>query len=192
MTRLTKALREKIEAAALIKSGIVERRHRLQEDNLNWAEDVRVFGLGGKKVAQRVDEIEAQMIELAKGIPSQAEAFYHLGRRHYTRFVYGGSATWANYKEAAVGVHTVSVDGTHPLAERLMKLEADSEKLQEEQSSLVRNLRATLGRFTTVKALIAGWPEAAELLPEDYGKSECTAIAVPVAQLNAVIGLPSE
>lgn len=80
----------------------------------------------------------------------------------------------------------------HPeLVEAMRKYGSDKAALPNVQKVRREKLIAALSGFTTWRALAIGWPELwqtiAHLCPAD---KQCTALAIPIADLNAEYGLP--
>lgn len=71
-------------------------------------------------------------------------------------------------------------------------LKAEGARLDEQYASVRTAVRAAVNKPTTIKALLAAWPEAKELLPEQLAEAKTQLPAVQVADLNALVGLPSE
>lgn len=81
--------------------------------------------------------------------------------------------------------------GPHPLVDEYFALIQDEKDLDKKADEIRLSVNAALvaAKFNR-KKLLAAWPEAIELLPAEE-KAEVTALTVPVANLNALIGLPS-
>lgn len=56
----------------------------------------------------------------------------------------------------------------------------------------IDQVRTSLSQYRTVKQLLVAWPEAEELLPKPEKKETKNLPAVPVAILNAQLGLPTD
>lgn len=74
--------------------------------------------------------------------------------------------------------------------DELMAIEADAKALRKDYENLHATLKAQLKPFRSVAALLKAWPEAAELIPAKE-KPQSTELALDVATLNAMCGVPS-
>lgn len=75
--------------------------------------------------------------------------------------------------------------------DELMTIEADAKALRKDYENLHATLKAQLKPFRSVAALLKAWPEAAELIPAKE-KPQSTELALDVATLNALCGVPSD
>lgn len=82
---------------------------------------------------------------------------------------------------------------SHELTSRFDKLKSSVEDFQEEYNKDVASIRSTLASFTTAKKLMDDWKEITPFVKALIGNSDkpvVTALAIPVADLNARFGLP--
>lgn len=75
--------------------------------------------------------------------------------------------------------------------DELMAIDADAKALRKDYDNLRATLTAQLKPFRNVAALLKAWPEAAELIPVTE-KPKSTELALDVATLNALCGVPSD
>lgn len=112
------------------------------------------------------------------------------------RVSFGGEITWVYFgKEVRLPKSSQSVakqyPADHPLTDRYRDLESQQDAYNDCRREAKANARATLRRFTTVAALLKGWPEVAPFLPEQVKAPD----NLPVVQtdvLNRVFRLPAE
>lgn len=82
-------------------------------------------------------------------------------------------------------------DAGHRLSERFSKIESRMQKFVEDCRAANRQVLGALGKAGTIKSLCAAWPEATPFCaPFDAARPQLP--AVPVAQLNRMLGLPVE
>lgn len=193
MTRITKELREMMVTNAVRKAGIFDRLEKLAEARHEFAESARVDALGGPAAAAAITALQAQQRALAASVPECVRAGGEL--INTSNSIYLNIAGMA-YRASWIGFRPTpychKLMAGHPLVQLFLDIEAQSKALDAEREQLEAQVRAALGSFTTVNKLLAAWPEAAELLPEySPAKPKATLPAVPVADLNKLIGLPS-
>lgn len=86
---------------------------------------------------------------------------------------------------------SVTLLADDPLVAQFHEIENDQRELNDKRTNIIANLRAVLDKVTTDKALVKQWPEAVELLPSSSEAVKATLPALPVADLNQMIGLPT-
>lgn len=201
--RLTPAIKKHIINAAIEKAGFSEKREALLEEYAAIAEAVRLISVGGeendKKLAGIIKRHNTRAKNFPEGLftaPIRQGIGVHVnagGEAHFLHFC-GAYRPYNDSKRAPVVKTTapeVTLPVSHPLAVRLSKAERNREGLHEEMDELSATVAAALCGYRTVAKLVAAWPEAKELLPEEDTESACLP-AIPVADLNAVIGLPTQ
>lgn len=194
MTRITKDMREQMVSKALAKAGIFERIGANYEREREWAEAVRIDALGGPEAAAALDALQAEFHALLQRVPESlkncSEIICTRGSIYTNVAGLRYRAAWNGWKPAP-HEHTITAD--NPLAQQFHDLQAEQRAATAERDRIEGTVRGALLGFTTVKKLLEAWPEAAELLPDDSpDKPKTTLPAVPVADLNAMLGLPSE
>lgn len=75
------------------------------------------------------------------------------------------------------------------LKEEAFTLELRKEKFMERLSEARRQTRAVIHSVTTLKKLLEVWPECKKLLPKELKEPTTTALAIPIPQLNSMLGL---
>lgn len=193
MTKLTVSLRDDIVAAAQAKAGIDAEQTSYQTAKREWAEQVADYSLGGPEITAKIAEIDAKIASLVADLPenlrrevSSVKKLGYLTANIAGCRVHVGS--WEGFRHAAGNV-TITAD--HPLAVRFFELENIGKDIETRRIELRTKVRAALNSVNTVAQLLKVWPEAAELLPKTVAPKP-NLPAIPVADLNALVGLPSE
>lgn len=199
MTRLNQRIKDHIIDKAVEKSGIGKEKDAHQQALYKLTEDIRIESLGGVESAKNVEKIARQMQKLHDQLPTiMRSSQFRPVRRDYEmhRLNLGGRRVTLRYgettEERRFCPSGFTLQGDHPLVvefDRLIGVEQDIDKRIEDIRSQVR---ASLSKFTTVKKLLESWPEVKELLPDQLEEVRPQLPAIQVADLNALIGLPSE
>lgn len=87
-------------------------------------------------------------------------------------------------------IHSHTLQAGNPLVEEFYEIDNARIDLDKKAISIEKNVIAALANIHTDTRLLKVWPEAAELLPAEIKKVQLPAL--PTADLNALIGLPSE
>lgn len=198
MTRMTNYIASKIIAKAVEKAGFTAERNALAEEKYKLAEDFRVASIGGPEEATRIEkliaQVEKQMTQLPEGICSDRK----VGRRDYEmyRMNLGGLRVNMHFSDSTedkrICPSGAVFEGDHPLVSRFHELHNKESEIDSREESLRQQIKAVIKSCTTVKKLLDVWPEAKELLPQQLEESRPQLPAVPVAELNKLVGLPSE
>lgn len=191
MTRLTKSIREQILANAQTKSGNRKRREETQKKRNDWDEAVRIDALG--KNAELLDSLQVEVDKIRDKVPAE----YRSGespiasRGYITVNCAGLSVHCSNWpgNKVAPSRHTITSD--NPLAQQFHDICAEEKANTEQWEKVKASVNAATSAVTTVKALLKSWPEAKELLPVYVEESKSQLPAIQVADLNALVGLPS-
>ena len=197
MTRLTKRIKAQIVQNALTKANHTEDVNSLRRRTAELAEAVRVIGWSGHaalaKLEADIEVINALIRPLSDkcAIKEQYPGF----REDTVAVAFGGLRTILDYcspsDEGAVYKYTapgtVMLPADHPLSKEFEHIETERQRLQEVDEEIKAQTFAALNSFTTIKKLLAGWPEAAELLPPEE-RPTCTGVAVRTDELNKLIG----
>lgn len=191
MTRLTKSIREQILANAQTKSGNRKRREETLQKRRDWDEAVRIDSL--KEHAVLLNQLDAKVEKIRAQVP---EAFQSGGspvvRRGQIRVNCAGLTVYANGwdgEKVAPGTHTITAD--NPLAQQFHDICAEEKANTDQWEKVKASVNAATHAVSTVKALLKAWPEAKELLPTYVEESKPQLPAIQVADLNALVGLPS-
>lgn len=198
MTRLNSYLREEILKNAIAKSPLPAEETALDAEYYALAEGFRVESLGGpKKVAeiehlvQEIEKLRAQLPDSIKTNDPVATTDYEMYRMNL-----GGLRVRLNfapgYEERRIRPAEVVFAADHPLVLQFGQLENRKSDLKSRRATLKQQVQAVLGSVTTVKKLLEVWPEAKELLPHNLEEAKLQLPALPIADVNALIGLPSD
>lgn len=157
-----------------------------------WAEQVADYSLGGPEVVAQIASIESKIAKLVSALPEKLrDDVSAVRKRGYLTANIAGCAVhvsaWAGDRPAAA---TTVITADHPLAVRFFELENLEKDIEQRRIELRTKVRAALNSVNTVAQLLKVWPEAAELLPKTVAPKS-TLPAIPVADLNALVGLPS-
>lgn len=199
MTRITNALIEKVIRAAIDKAGINRQVEELQQQRYKLAEDLRILSLGGAEAAAQAVKTEKQLAKLYNQLPKLIRFEQpRFGRRDNEMYAMnlGGRHVTLRFsddcEERRMAPARFTLPGDHPLViefDRLCGIESDINKRRDD---LRAQVRASVSKFTAVKKLLEAWPEAKELLPENLEEAKPQLPVVQTAELNAMIGLPSD
>lgn len=192
-TRLTNPLRDRIVANALAKAGITAAEEALQVKRFAWAEAVRAKINGAPD-----DELLKLEAKAAKALtllpehlrPDDGEI---LLRRDYDYVNLAGLSICVKFAEKRIVPRPkCAIPADDPLVQQFHDLDAEEKDLRDRRSTIRAQVRAVLNSVTTVKKLLAVWPEAKELLPENLEEAKVNLPALAVNDLNTMIGLPTE
>jgi len=196
--RLTKDIKTAILNAALKKSGVTDRESAIRSRYADFAESVRLLFV--------TDEVNA-LVEAAevasKSVPSQIRDYsFNAYRRPYIecnvagmsrRFNWNGTTKHDDRDKGVTRLcpaYDVVVDAGNPLVEKLYAIDHDAAALKSEREQLTLSLWAVLDSVTTDKRLIEVWPEAVAFIPAAERAATSNLPALPIADLNKMIGLP--
>lgn len=192
-TRLTNPLRDRIVEAALTKAGITDAEAALKAKRFAWAEQVRLKINGAPddellkleaKAAQALALLPAHLRPIDDGILLRCDHdFVNLA----------GLTIHIHFAERRIVPHPQCViQADDPLVQQFHDLTNAEKDLRDRRATLKAQVRAALNSVTTVKKLLAVWPEAKELLPKNLEEAKVNLPALAVNDLNAMIGLPTE
>lgn len=192
MTRLTKHIREQILANAQTKSGNRAARDATKQKRKDWDEAVRIASLG--EHAEILTSLDAKVEKIRQQVPESFRSDDSpIARRGSISVNCAGLALyvngWEGYK-VAPSRFTITAD--NPLAQQFHDICAEEKANNESWEKVKASVNAATNAVTTVKALLKAWPECKELLPEHVEEAKTQLPAIQVADLNALVGLPSE
>lgn len=205
MTRLNNRIRDAIIDNAVEKAGIAEEKEQLIRRRADWAEACRVDALGGDDGAQKIESVRRRVDKALKDVPkgligrgnpinTDCYIFLNVAGMRVHAYFNGEFSRHSNatprVRKITPDSHTLKADSK--LSEQFAEIEKDRDLLESKESSLRANVRATVEKFGTVKRLKEAWPEVVELLPKDLSPAKKNLPAIPVKDLNSMIGLPSE
>lgn len=210
--RLNKELRADIVVNAYEASDIPAAKKALTARSVALSEAVRLAGMApGLDDTLKAAEAEIKLILKKRGVPdSQAPSVIfsrsnyvgaYFGAEGYTSLSLNGDMTYsrrtivdADYKMDArkfTGSKAVRYDDRHPFTIEYDAIKSDANDLLDREKILRETVAATVAKFNTVEKLIELWPEAKALIPKHVEKANAPMpIAIQVADLNAMIGLP--
>lgn len=200
MSRLTNAIISAMKNNAVDKAGVTASLRALAVRNEALTEALRIESLGGAENYARLMKLETEFAEWRKKAGDYLETAGRgnlINREMRVRInlagisvdrVFRNSEGAQEYRHAANGRHVIP-EG-HPLVAEFYALEAESKELDDRADTIKRSVGAACSKVTTVKKLLELWPEAVELLPAPEQKA-ANLPALPAADLNALIGLPS-
>lgn len=220
MARLTAAIRDGIIANAIKTKNFAGRDKAIVQKRADFAERLRLFILGEYGLTDaRLAEITAQVNALADEVKLNGAAYvriysdarsyqmdvnlsgqfhriYRDGKSYGERCESLFSDSLAAYDKTKFVPHTSETDfivRDPKWREEMDAIDLEAQKLREEYNTLKSTLRATISGFTTVEKLLEAWPDAKELIPETtpIAKQPGTGIALSVADLNALCGIPT-
>ncbi len=134
------------------------------------------------------EEVQAQMSALPPDyLPSSSDLRVQFQGYGFNRVYFGKSRPIAErhtYNAAVV------YDQDHPLHARYHKWTNAQDSFIEQRNSARAEAEAVLRSVTTLEKLIKVWPEVETFAKPFFVVSASTAVAVPIKQLNAALGLP--
>lgn len=194
MTRLTNVLKEKIVKAALAKSGVTAEIQLATDQRAHWCESVRIEILGGPEAAEKLEAIQVKASKLRDSVPEGMRSDYYkpVETRSYSMVNLAGANLQVKYGTWKIAPQRATILADNPLVQRFYDIEATKKAADEKSATVSSQVYATLNKFRTVKSLLKSWPEAKELLPEIVPESKSQLPAIQLADLNALVGLPSD
>lgn len=199
--RLTKEIKLQIINGAVVKAGIPAEEEALRLRRVDWAEAVRVDSLGGKGGAETVDKAIEQIKAITMALPEGVTTGYQPIRVDSDFYLNCGGISLRPRFNGTFGYDSChepvrkpccscKLAADHPLAIEFHQLEQDAKSLKEKREHIESSVAATVSGINTDNQLLKVWPEAAELMPKEIKKVQLP--AVQTADLNALIGLPSD
>lgn len=193
MTRIAKAITDKIVSNAMAKSGVTAGEADLERDRLGWLERVRVSVLGGETAVSEMQKTLAKISKIRKDLPKEIDHGYQIAKKNKdVRLSVAGLRIDMKYPESTISPWLLTITADNPLTDEFHALEARRMDLDKRRTEIHANVRAAVARFTTVAKLLVEWPEALELLPKFGNQAKSNLPVVQVADLNRLVGLPSE
>ncbi|KWR67688.1 hypothetical protein ATO50_00455 [Aeromonas hydrophila] len=197
--RLTNQIKQQIVIAAIAKAGIPAEEEALRQRREAWAEAVRVDALGSE-LAGKIETVTKQVREALAVIPESLRSggvgIVHRKEMYVnvagvTAYAYfNGHISGKGVAVSKPAIHSHTLQAGNPLVEEFYEIDNARIDLDKKAISIEKNVIAALANIHTDTRLLKVWPEAAELLPAEIKKVQLPAL--PTADLNALIGLPSE
>ncbi len=199
--RLSKTIRQAIHDAAMAKAGVPEKKLAIRQRYADWAEAVRV-----RYVTPEVQQLVQAARDSSAAVPgfikdrafrfTENSAIEKANVAGQSRTVYFCGALNYNDRDdsrrsiMAPGYGGVTLTADDPLTEQLFQIDHDAEQLKAEVEQLSLSLWAVLNSCHTDTKLIELWPEAVAFIPAAEKASQPQLPALPIADLNKMIGLP--
>ena len=156
--------------------------------------------MGGELAAKKVEQVIKEVKKALSALPDKLSTD-NVGVRH-SHYIYLNAAgisvnAYFNGSVAdkgqrvlrpTISSHIMLAD--NPLIAAFHTLAQEQDDLNQKRGHLHANVTAALANIHSDTKLLKVWPEAAELLPAQVQKKLLPAL--PTADLNALIGLPSE
>ncbi len=194
MTRITNAMKDAIVKNALLKSGVTARIEAVKGKRFDWAERARVHTLGGADKAREYAEINKHALQIYSSLPQGLKDHANIVERRMDIHLNLAGASLRiklrGYAEASDHREIITADS--PLCQQFYDIEAEEKAACEQGTTVENQVRATLDKFGTIKRLIEAWPEVQELLPPATVAPKSNLPAIQVADLNKLVGLPSD
>ena len=202
MTRLNRSIKDKIIAKAVGKSGANDRRAKLVERRAQFAEDVRVFSMGGQDNIDKIIKINTKINKMLKTMPkpynnqtrtlATSNDIYCNIAGMSVRAYFNGHDQYGGMKNVYKMVleDSAVIKSDNPLCAEFHEIEKEAKAIKGLIRSVKLNVGGALEGVTTIKKLLEAWPECKELLPTDIDEVKPQLPAVRVSELNAMIGLP--
>lgn len=197
MTRLNSYLRDEILKNAIAKSPVPAEETALDSEYYALAEAFRVESLGGPKKVAEIEHLVQEIEKLRAQLPESLRENDPVARTDYEmyRMNLGGLRVRLNFgpslEERRICPSEVVFAADHPLVLQFGQLENRKADLKSKRGTLKQQVQAVLASVTTVKKLLEVWPEAKELLPQNVEEAKPQLPALPIADVNALIGLPT-
>lgn len=195
MSRISNALIDKIIENALVKAGITKALEDWQEARFAWTEQVRlaVNGMTDAQIEAAVDKVT----KAHAAIPAHLRSVLYsvANKRGYLHVNLAGAnlkLAFPGNKYRFVPTDRMPIEADNPLCQQFYDQEAVKKELDDKAATVRAQVLAACKQVTTVKKLLAAWPEAKELLPAELEEAKINLPALVVADLNALIGLPTE
>lgn len=194
MTRITNAMRDAIVKNALLKSGMTAKAEEIKQKRYDWAERARVETIGGHEKATEYAQINKNSRAIHDSLPSGFQGHANIIDRRQRIYINLAGACievrLRDYAEASSNREVIKADS--PLCQQFYDIEHEYEAMVQSSDQIRIQVRATLNKFTTLKRLIEAWPEVQELLPPSVEQPKSNLPAIQVADLNKLVGLPTE
>lgn len=196
MTRLTVSDKKEIANNAVNQSAIRERRKERDARRKAWAESVRLWinGDDEAKAAEIAQKIDKLLLEMPEGFAIRSTVL-SMGNYKYVSFEGTRDrvcADWGDAKMVAGFNSTAQIPRGHALEVEHDEIEALDKAIKNDANKMRAQVNSVLNSVTTVAKLLKVWPECRELLPAGLGQDKVRLPAVPIKDLNAALGLPSD
>lgn len=211
--RLNKEIRESIVENAYTASDIPAAKKSLTARSVALAEKIRLASMPkGLDDSLKAAEAEIKLILKKRGIPEDQVPSKIFSRSSYIGVYFGasGGCQWVHFnggiehRRAYVvtpdhsamsnkfkGADGARYDDAHEFTIEYHAIRDDAIALRDREKIVRATVKSTVDKFNTVEKLVEMWPEASALIPKHIEKANAPMpIAIQVADLNAMIGLP--
>lgn len=197
--KLNKTTRDAILNAALKKAGIPDREAAIRSRYAAWAETVRLRYVttdidAAIEEAKRIIK-PAELVNSSYRVNDSATNVMRVNVAGQSRRIYFNGSVGSDtigvksvYKRVPNDGSVVVLSG--PTAEQLYSIDHDAKTVADDREQLTVSLRAVLDSVTTDKRLVEVWPEAVAFIPAAERAASPQLPALPIADLNRLIGLP--
>ena len=206
MTRLNVKMRKDMANKAVEVAGVPAELAVLVKRRAALAEAIRVDSLGGLEGIATITGLRSSLETTAQNPllknvsgfevtpATKGYELYHinLGGMRVTLQYNGEVSEHAEKRLCKSPVpRKVTYDAESEFTAEFLAIESEYKDLTNKREGLLSQVLATLNQFTTVKNLLAAWPEAVELLPAVVPESSTQLPVVQVKDLNCLLGLPT-
>lgn len=203
MTKLTKAVKEQIIRNAVIKSGLIDEHNKIIQRRAEWANNVRLFAIGGVDEEKKLIAINEQYITMRESVPNvlkgdlrkpvktDNDIYVNVAGISFTALFNGQLGYDKSEHIYKITPNNTVLLADNPLVAEFHEIHNQQEDYENKLSDLKNSVNGVIANITTVKKLLDVWPEAKELLPPDIEKQTVQLPMVQTADLNKLIGLPS-
>lgn len=196
--KLSKITKEAILNAALKKAGIPEKKAAIRARAAELAEKIRIvfFTPAEEQLILKARELLNPVSEKHPNYSVNDSAYTYMivhvaGQKRVFYFngnIDSDDSASSVYKRRPYNNPVLHADD--PLTEQLYSIDNDAKQLKSEIEQLTASLWAVLNSVTTDKRLIEVWPEAVAFIPAAEKANTPQLPALPIAELNKLIGLP--
>jgi hypothetical protein len=203
MTKLTKAIKEQIIENAVNKSGLIDEHNKIIQRRTEWANNVRLFAIGGVDEEKKLVAINEQYFNMHESVPGNLKGdFRKPVKTDNDIYVNVSGISFTALFNGQLGydksenIYKITPNNTvlladNPLVTEFHEIHNQQEDYENKVVTLRNSVNGVIANITTVKKLLDVWPEAKELLPDDIEKQTVQLPMVQTADLNKLIGLPS-
>lgn len=203
MTKLTKAVKEQIVKNAVEKSGLINEHNKIIQRRAEWANNVRLFAIGGADVEKQLIAINEQYEKLyasvdgslrgdfRKPVKADNDIYVNVSGISFTALFNGQLGYNKSDHIYKITPNNIVLLADNPLVAEFHEIHNQQEEYNNKVVTLNNSVNGVIANITTVKKLLDVWPEAKELLPPEIEKQTINLPMVQTADLNKLIGLPS-
>ncbi|MNJ08748.1 hypothetical protein D3C77_28720 [compost metagenome] len=203
MTKLTKAVKEQIIKNAVNKSGLIDEHNKIIQRRAEWANDVRLFAIGGIDEEKKLIAINEQYLiarglvpdnlkgDMRKPAKTRNELYVNVAGLSFCAYFHGGLDYNKCEQVCRISPSSVTLLADNPLVAEFHEIHNQQEDYENKVVTLRDSVNGVIANVTTVKKLLDVWPEAKELLPPEIEKQTVQLSMVQTADLNKMIRLPS-